>query len=178
MIIIIIPRPNTPFRFADTWGKKSGVFNGSDERDTAGRPLCSFDGEGHDVRKHLTSIHDHINEDDQQTTVGRSARLDLTFANFKHVQGEERRLAYEHICKKKSSSSRRWVADCAAARVVSTADKAGIGTDSATMVSVVAETSSKDSTNGESSVGDLPTQIREALKKVLGKARKYPTHWT
>ena len=61
-------------------------------------PLCSFEGEGHDVRKQLSSINDHIiNDDDQQTALGRSARLDLTLANLKHVHGEERRLAYEQI---------------------------------------------------------------------------------
>ena len=58
------------------------------------------------------------------------------------------------------------------------ADEAGIDTDSTTMVSVIAETSSKDSTNGVSPAGELPTQIREALEKVLEKASKHSTHWT
>ena len=82
------------------------------------RPLCSFEGEGHDVRKHLISIHDHIiKEDDQKTAAGRSVRLDLTLVNLKHVQGEDRRLAYEQICKNKLSSSGRRVAGCAVAGV-------------------------------------------------------------
>ena len=59
-------------------------------------------------------------------------------------------------------------------RVDTIANEAFIGTDSATMVSVVVETSSKDSTNGASLAGELPTQIREALEK----ASKQPMHWT
>ena len=145
------------------------------ERDSWPCPLFSFEGRRDDVRKHLISI---IKEEDQRTAVGRSARLDLTLANIKHVQGEERILAYDQICKKKSSSSRRWVAACAAAHVDAAFDEAGIGTNSATIVSVVAVTFSKDSTNGVSTAGELPKQIREALEKVFQKASKHPTHWT
>ena len=46
------------------------------------------------------------------------------------------------------------------------------------MASVVAETPSKDSTNGASPAGELATQIREALEKVLEKASKHPTYST
>ena len=77
----------------------------------------------------------------------------------------------------KSSSSRRWVAGRAAARVDMAVDEAGIGTNNATMVSVLAETSSKDSTNGVSPAGELPVQIREAPEKVLEKLSIHSTHW-
>ena len=69
--------------------KKSGVSMKATREYCRTCPLCGFEGEGHDVRKYLFSIHDHIiKEDDLLPAVGRGSRLDLTLANLKHVQGE------------------------------------------------------------------------------------------
>ena len=84
----------------------------------------------------------------------------------------------KRYAKKKSSSSRRRVVGSAAVRDDMVADQTGIGADSVTVVSVSAGISWKDSMNGVSPAGELPTQIREALDKVLEKASKHPTHWT
>ena len=162
-----IARLNSQFCIAGTCRKEVGSFSESGTIEIVGLCLlCSFEGKGHHIRKHLISMNDYIiKEDDLRLAVGRGARLDLTLTNLKHVQAEERRLVYKQIYKKKSSSKRRWVASCAAARDDTAAEEAGIGQDSVTVVSVAAETSSNDSANEVSSAGELPTQISELLEK-------------